>query len=56
MIISASQRTTTMTKYRQTYPNIRPARRPTWERFADALLAATLALGIAHLLASWWST
>ena len=45
-----------MNKYRQTYPNIRrPARRPTWERCADALLATAIAIGIAQLMVQWWS-
>lgn len=44
-----------MRKYRQTYPNIRPASRPAWERTADVLLAITIALGMADLLVSWWS-
>ncbi len=45
-----------MNHYRQTYPNIRPARRPAWERCADALLAAAIAMGIAASLVHWWSS
>jgi hypothetical protein len=44
-----------MRKYRQTYPRTKPAHRPVWERSADVLLAIAIALGIAQLLASWWS-
>lgn len=43
-----------MRKYRQTYTNIRPARRPAWEHAADVLLAIAIALGVADLLVSWW--